>query len=226
MKQFFQSLREMRSFLLLWSTQAFSGLGSAVTSYALVIWSYTREGSALRTALLMVCTYAPYVVCSVFAGALSDRWDKRRTLLLCDLLAALSTVSVLVLLRLELLQLWHLYLINAVNGLMNTVQQPASEVAVSALLPRKHYQKVGSLRYFSSSVTNIFSPVLATALMGFGGMELVIGFDLVTFAAAFLTLLVGIRIPARTQTEAREPFLRSAGRFPHCCCPAPGAGSG
>ena len=82
------TLREMRMFLLLWLTQMFSSLGSAVTSYALVVWSYTQEGSALTTALLMVSSYAPYVLCSMFAGALSDRWDKRRTMLACDALAA------------------------------------------------------------------------------------------------------------------------------------------
>ena len=51
--------RELRSFLLLWLTQTISGLGSAMTAYALVIWSYTQKGSALATALLMVCSYAP-----------------------------------------------------------------------------------------------------------------------------------------------------------------------
>ena len=43
---------EMKTFLLLWLSQSFSALGSAMTSYALVIWSYTQKGSALMTALL------------------------------------------------------------------------------------------------------------------------------------------------------------------------------
>lgn len=77
----------MRTYLVLWASQMFSGLGSAMTAYALVIWSYTQEGSALRTALLMVSSYAPYVVLSIFAGALSDRWDKKKTMLICDVLA-------------------------------------------------------------------------------------------------------------------------------------------
>ena len=53
------TLREMRTYLILWLTQAFSGLGSGMTSYALIIWSYTQEGSALTTALLAVSSYAP-----------------------------------------------------------------------------------------------------------------------------------------------------------------------
>ena len=89
------TLREMRTFLLLWLTQSFSGLGSAMTGYALVIWSYTQKGSALMTALLMVSSYAPYVLLSIFAGALSDRWNKKATMLICDTLAAATTVAML-----------------------------------------------------------------------------------------------------------------------------------
>ena len=58
-----KDISEMRGYLLLWLTQLVSGLGSAMTAYALVIWSYTQSGSALRTALLMVCSYAP--MCAV-----------------------------------------------------------------------------------------------------------------------------------------------------------------
>lgn len=205
------TLREMRMFLLLWLTQMFSSLGSAVTSYALVVWSYTQEGSAFTTALLMVSSYAPYVLCSMFAGALSDRWDKRRTMLACDALAAACTVVTLVLLKAELLRVWHLYIINAVNGLMNTVQQPASEVATTALLPRRHYQKVGGLRYLSSSLTGILNPVIATALLTLLGMDAVIIFDMITFVVAFLVLLLFIRIPVQaTADKVKEPLLKAA----------------
>ena len=211
MKTKFQSamttLRKMRTFLILWVTQAFSGLGSAMTSYALIIWSYTQEGKALTTALLAVSSYAPYVICSIFAGALSDRWDKRKTMLVCDLLAALTTVCTLVLLKLEMLEVWHLYILNAVNGLMNTVQQPASEVATTALLPREHYQKVGGLNQLSGSINGILTPVLAMAIIGFAGLDGVFIFDLVTFAVAFLVLLLFIRIPeTNSAAKKKEAF--------------------
>lgn len=116
---------QLKSYLLLWSTQALSALGSGMTSYALVLWLYLKNGSALETALLSVCSYAPYVVMSIFAGALSDRWNKKLTMLVCDLLAAASTVAVLALIRAGSLIAWHLYILNALNGLMNTIQQPA-----------------------------------------------------------------------------------------------------
>ena len=211
MKKILISLSEMRSYLLLWVTQLISGLGSAMTSYALVIWSYTQEGSALVTALLMVCSYAPYVLCSIFAGALSDRWDKKKILLTCDALAALCTLIVLILLKNCQLRIWQLYIINAISGLMNTVQQPAAEVAVTSLLPKAYYQKVGALRYLSSSVNSILTPILATALLGLGGMDMIFVLDLGSFLLAFLTLLWGISIPfVQERKEKKESLLCSA----------------
>lgn len=207
MKKYIETLQEMKSYLLLWGTQSFSGLGSAMTSYALVIWSYTQKGSALMTALLMVSSYAPYVLFSIFAGALSDRWNKKAVMLICDTVAALTTIVILVLMRSDTLQIWHLYLINGINGLMNSVQQPASEVAVTRLLPRKYYQRVGGMRYLASSLNSILTPIIATAVLGLAGMGAVVAFDLLTFAAAFLTLALAIRIPEEAEAQDKEKIL-------------------
>ncbi len=207
MKNFYKTVTEMKTFLTLWATQMFSGLGSAMTAYALTIWSYSRYGSALVTALLMVSSYAPYVLMSIFAGALADKWNKKITMLVCDSVAAVSTAVVLLLIKAGALQIWHIYIINAVNGLMNTVQQPASEVAVTKILPAKYYQKVGGLRYLSSSLNSILTPIIATAVLGLWGIESVIYIDLLTFLAAFLTLLLFIKIPENIGVEKKEKFI-------------------
>lgn len=207
MKNFIHTIQEMKTFLLLWITQSFSGLGSAMTSYALVIWSYSQKGSALMTALLMVSSYAPYVLLSIFAGALSDKWNKKLTMLVCDSIAALTTVAMLALLKNDALQVWHLYVINGINGLMNTVQQPASEVATTRVLPQKYYQHVGGLKYFSSSLNSVMTPVIATAVFGMAGMGAVVAFDLFTFAAAFLILAFGIHIPENVDSQKEQEKL-------------------
>lgn len=202
---------DCRYLLILWSTQSLSQLGSSMTNFALVLWSYSQYGSALTTALLTVCSYAPYVAMSVFAGALSDRWDKKRTMLVCDALAAACTLAVLGLWRAGGLRVWHLYVINALNGLMNTVQQPASDVAVSLLTPQEHYQRVGGLRAFSNSLVNLLTPLCAAALYGFAGLGAVIALDLGTFLAAAVCLLFFIPIPRREDPgERAEPVLRAA----------------
>lgn len=202
--------KSLKSYIFLWSTQALSALGSGMTGYALVLWLYQNSGSALKTALLSVCSYAPYVIMSIFAGALSDKWNKKKTMLFCDLIAAITTVIVLFLIKTDALVPWHLYFINALNGLMNTVQQPASEVAATLLIPKEAYQKTSGLRSFSQSLNSILTPVIATALFSFAGIESVIAFDLITFAVAFVSLGLFIKIPEPPKNdEAKEPLLVS-----------------
>lgn len=201
-------IKDLRYFLILWLSQSFSSLGSAMTNFALVIWSYQQYGSALQTALLAICSYAPYVLMSIFAGALSDRWNKKLTMLLCDSFAAGCTVIVLILLQSDKLELWHLYCLNALNGLMNTVQQPSADVTTSLLTPKKYYQKISGMRSFSNSLVSVITPVLATALLSLFSVRTVIAFDLFSFGAAFISLLFFIRIPElKSESLAKEPIL-------------------
>ncbi len=186
---------ELKDFYILWITQSLSQLGSAVTSFALTLWLYEKTGSALSTAMLRICTYAPYVVMSIFAGAVTDRFDKKRTMLLCDLAAALMTTVVFVLYKADMLCVWHLYLINAVTGLMNTVQQPASEVAYTMIIPGKFYQKTSGLQSLSRSLITIGNPMIAAAVYGIAGLDAAVTVDLVTFAVAFTALMFFVRIP-------------------------------
>ena len=180
-----------------------------MTSFALVIWSYQQQGSALTTAGLSIASYAPYVLLSVFAGSLVDRWDKRKTLIFCDLFAALSTVAVLILLKTGRLEVWHLYAVNALNGLMNTLQQPASELAVTLLTPREQVQRVMGLRSLSNSLTTLLSPALATAVLTLAGLEAVIAIDLATCAGAVGCILFIIHFPAGSGHGETTNVLRS-----------------
>ena len=199
----------LQDFYLLWSSQALSQLGSSVTAFALTLWVYQKTGSALQTALLSICSYTPYVLMSIFAGALTDKWNKKKTMLFCDLLAALGSITVFVLIQKDLLQGWHLYLINALNGLMNTIQGPASEVAITLVTPKDHFQKTSGLKSFSRSLISILHPVIATSLYAIDGMDLVIAFDLITFFFAFFILLFLIRLPEDVLKQNEESLIDS-----------------
>ena len=202
----------LKDFYILWSTQSLSQLGSAMTGFALTLWLYEKTGSALSTAALRICTYAPYVIMSIFAGAISDRYDKKKTMLVCDVLAALTTILVLVLYRTDMLAVWHLYALNAFSGLMNTVQQPASEVAYTLIVPKEYYQRTSGLQSLSRSLISIGNPLIASALYGMLGLNAVILIDLMTFAIAFLTLLFLIHLPViSAQNAADKNMLEMAG---------------
>lgn len=122
----------------------------------------------------------------------------------------LTTVAVLILLRTGRLEVWHLYAINILNGLMNTIQQPTSEVAVTCLTPPDQVQRVSALRGLSSSLVSLLSPVLATAVLTLLGLEAVIAFDLITCAAAVGSLLLFIQIPEKRRETEADSLLRAA----------------
>ncbi len=199
-------LFELKDFLILWSTQSISQLGSSITGFALTLWLYEATGSSLSTAVLAICSYAPYVLMSIFAGALTDRFDKKKTMLGCDVFAAICTMIVFVLFRTNSLMVWHLYVLNAISGLMNTVQQPASEVAMTLIMPEKYYQKTSGLRTLSSSLISILNPLIATSLYSFLGLNGVIAVDIASFMIASIALLFFIKIP-ENKSDKRERVL-------------------
>lgn len=211
MKHIQSIFTDLRSFLILWSTQSFSELGSAMTNFALVIWAYGQTGSAVTTALLSICSYAPYILLSIFAGTISDRWNKKITMLASDSIAAAGTLLIFFLMQAGSLQIGHLYIINTINGLMNALQQPASDTMISLLAPKKYYQQVGGMRSFSNSLITILTPVLAAAFLSLAGIRAVLIFDLATFSAAFLSLLFFIPLPSAAKPDTKkESFRRSA----------------
>lgn len=199
-------LYELKNFLILWSTQSVSQLGSSITAFALTLWLYEKTGSSLSTAALMICSYAPYVLMSIFAGALTDRFDKKKTMLVCDVLAVFCTIAVFGLFSTNRLIVWHLYALNVISGLMNTVQQPASEVAMTLIIPEKYYQKTSGLRSLSRSLISILNPLIATALYSFVGLNGVIAVDIGSFIVAFVALQFFIKIP-KSKSERKESVL-------------------
>ena len=201
-----KELYQLKDFFILWSTQSISQLGSSIAAFALTLWLYEKTGSSLSTAALTICSYAPYVLMSIFAGALTDRFDKKKTMLVCDVLAVCCTIVVFGLYSTNHLMVWHLYALNAISGLMNTVQSPASEVAMTLIIPEEYYQKTSGLRSLSRSLISILNPLIATALYSFVGLNGVIAVDIGSFIIAFVALLFFITIP-ESKSERKESVL-------------------
>jgi len=201
------SFKQLHSFLLLWGSQTVSQLGTAMTDYAVIIWVYSREGTASSVTLLTVCVFLPTIFFRFLAGGVVDRRNKKHIMLIADLVAACGSLAVLALHSADVLQVWHLYVINFLLSLMNAFQEPASFVAVSLLVPEEHYARAGGLQGFSGAAVSILAPALGALLLAWGGLDLVLIVDLATFAVAFLVLLFLIRIPeAEKKKPEDEPF--------------------
>lgn len=200
MKKWFM---EMRNFLFLWFGQTFSQLGSRMTSLALVIFSFTREGTAMSVALLSLSAYLPEILFTYLGGSVADRWNRKTLMLMSDLTAALGTLVILILYRMNALSTWHVYGVNLVVGMMNAFQAPAANAALSQIIPPKHYARASAMQSFSNALNTLAAPALAAAVVGLGGLEWVLAIDLTTFAISSLLLLFAVQIPLLVPTQAQ-----------------------
>jgi MFS family permease len=193
----YKTIKDLKEFLLLWSSQSISTLGSSMTSYALLIWVYQQKASVMSVALLAVCSYLPSIIFSFFAGVFVDRWDKKRIMLICDTIAAIGTLILFILMIFGKLCIWHIYSINMVTSLMNSFQGPAFNVAVSEIVNKENYHRISGLKSMSSSLITILTPTFATAILALADIQVIMIIDLFTFFIAFLSLLFFIKIPKR-----------------------------
>src|SRR5437660_5158258 len=197
---------EMRTFILIWSGQLVSLLGSGLTSFGLGVWVYQRTGSATKFALIALFSSLPGIIAAPFAGAISDRWDRRRMLITCDLGAGLSTLVIALLLYVGRLEVWHIYIIVAVKSFFSISQGPAYAAATTLLVPKRHLGRASGMVQFSEAVGQIAAPILAVILIATIQLWGVIFVDFATFLFAVLVLL-STQIP-RVPTALRQGVAR------------------
>ena len=200
----------MRPFSVLWIGQLVSWLGSGLTGFALPVWIYQKTGSAEAFGLLFFAATVPAVLMSPFAGALVDRWDRKKVLLFSDAIAALMTLAIAALVFTDSFQIWHLFVISVVGSAVGTFADPAFTATMGVLVPRQHFTRASGLLQTSAAVNGILTPLLAGVLVSTIGLGGILVIDFVTFLVAVGTLAM-VRIPRPPASNApRRPLLREA----------------
>jgi MFS family permease len=112
-----------------------------------------------------------------------------------DSVAAICSLCIVLLLIEGKLQIWHIYLSNAVMGLMNSFQSPALSVAIGIMVPKDKLSNASGMNSLSSSILSVVTPMLAAFISSFWGLKGVIIIDMLTFGFASCVLLLLIKIP-------------------------------
>lgn len=193
----------MLGFSIIWIGQIVSLLGTNMTGFALTIWAYELTGSATALALVGFFFVTPMLIFSPLAGALVDRYDRKLMMMASDLASGLATIAILILYLSDQLQIWHLYVSGAFQGLFQTFQWPAYSAAITTMLPKEQYGRANGMMSLAESTSGIFSPLLAGALLGLVGLGGILTIDIATFIFAIGALLF-VAIPQPKSTEAGE----------------------
>jgi MFS transporter, DHA3 family, macrolide efflux protein len=186
----------MRSFLVIWGGQVVSMVGTAMTRFALLVWAWEETGRATSLSLLLFCQIGATVVASPIAGALVDRWDRKRVMMLSDLGAAAATAALLALLLAGRLEIGALYAAALLAGAFEAFQFPAYSAAVTLMLPGRHYARASGLVSLAQSGSLVLGPPLAGVLLPFVGIAWVLAIDLATVAVA-IGCLAAVEVPRR-----------------------------
>lgn len=204
-------LAGMPGFLLVWAGQVVSVLATQMTQFGLTVWVYDRTQSAAALGLMSVCFLTPFVLFSPVAGVLVDRANRKHMMMVSDLGAGLSTLALLGLGAAGRLELWHLYVAAAVNGLGNAFQWPAFSAAISLMVPAAQYGRANGLMALVEIGPGVLAPLLAGALLPVIGLTGLLLVDVVTFALAVSALAV-VAVPAAPRADARPgSWLSEAG---------------
>jgi MFS family permease len=192
----------MHTFLIIWTGQFVSLIGSSLTQFALGVWVYLETGSVTPLSLVVLFSTIPHLVLAPFAGALVDRWDRRIAMILSDSGAAVCTGVVALLLVMDNLEIWHMYIISLISASFSTFQWPAYSAATTLLVPKKHLARAAGMVQTAQSVSAILSPAIAGVLILTIEIWGVLCIDMGTFLFALFTLAF-IRIP-RPESSAAE----------------------
>jgi amino acid adenylation domain-containing protein len=194
----------VKVFTWIWLGQLVSMLGTGLGSFALGLWVYRATGSVTEFALISVFGAVASLVASPVAGALVDRWDRRRIMIASDAAAACCSLTLVALLFTDSLQIWHVYVL--VAGLATTAafQQPAFLASVSLLVPRRFLGRANGMAQLGQALAQTVAPMIAGALLIALDLEGIIAIDLATFVfGAAMVLRVAIPRPAEPADRDR-----------------------
>jgi DHA3 family macrolide efflux protein-like MFS transporter len=196
----------MKNFVFIWTGQFFSLLGTTMSQFALAVWAWQVTGQATALALVGFFNFAPSIIMGPIAGALVDRWNRKLVLILSDAASAIGTTTIILLLSMGRLEVWHLYVVGAFTGIFQSFSFPAYSSTISMVLPKEQYARANGLLSLADSISNIFAPMLAGFLINIIGIMGILTFDIVTFLVA-VTSLMALFIPEPIKKEAKKVTL-------------------
>lgn len=200
-----KSKKGMKTFIILWVGQLASMIGSGLIGFALAVWIFSQTGQATPFALTALFSMLPRILLSPIAGAVSDRWNRKKVMLISDSLSGVITIATAYLLYTHQMQVWMVYLFSFLGSIFASFQQPAYSASIVMLVPKQQLTRANSLVQMGEAIETILTPILAGALFGLIGMGGILLIDIATYLVAMITLaVVFIPQPEHAEQEASE----------------------
>ncbi len=178
-----------RNFVLLWLGGLISQTGDWLLIIGLPVYVYTQTGSALATSLTLITGFVPGLLFGSLAGVLVDRWNRKRTLIISNLL---SSIGLLPLLAVHAkASLWIVYLVLFFESTIEQVVLPAEKAFLPSLVNEDLLVTANALISVSTNTSRLAGAALGgllLGLLGLGGVTLLDALSFV-FVSAMMVLI-------------------------------------
>ncbi|HEV7888972.1 MAG TPA: MFS transporter [Acidimicrobiales bacterium] len=202
----FSGLVGERNFLRLWGAQAISNQGDWVYTLG-VVASLARRGLGAEVlATLVVMQAAPRALASAFGGPLVDRFNRRRIMVVADVVRAAAVGSLLLA---PSPSLHHLYAVGATLGLFAALFQPSLQASIPNVVPPNRLVAANALVSATFQLAIMIGPLLGALLVSHLGLTAAFGVNAVSFLVS-AALVAGVKLPAQPPRTADGPSPRQA----------------
>ncbi len=157
-----------RDWTLLWSGQLVSVVGTQVSQLAYPLLMLALTNSPAQAGFLSAARILPYLLLGLPAGALVDRWDRRRVMIICDAGRALALGSIPLAIAFGRLTLAQLYAVALIEGALNVFFNLAETAALTRVVSREQIPAATTLNEVTLSTGSMLGPA-------FGGLIFAIG---------------------------------------------------
>lgn len=196
----------MARFVAVTLGQLVSTTGSLLTSFALPIWLYTRTGSVTDLGVLWALALVFGVLTLPVAGAITDRADRRKVMMLASSLSGTIQLSLAALLFTDSLAMWHIYVLVSLSQIGGSFQRIAFQSAVPQLVPKRFLGHAMGMVQLSTGTAQLLMPVLAAGLYAAIDLKGILLIDVASYVFAIVALLF-VRFPNLMGWRPREPLL-------------------
>ncbi len=195
-----------REFRLLYAAQAISFLGSMMTYVALPYQMYRLTHSSVSVGLLGIAELVPLLVTAFLGGALADSVDRRRMLLITEVMLSAGSLALSVL-ALGYATPAALYVVAAVMSAVNGLQRPSMDSIVPRLVSRGELSAAAALGTFRGSLGMIAGPAIGGLLISSVGLSATYAIDVLSYMVALACLVAMAPVPAPEGLD--RPSLRA-----------------
>jgi MFS family permease len=197
-----------RDFGLFWSSLLVSAVGSQLTSVAMAWQIYEMTNSPLQLGITGLFRAAPIILFSLTGGWLADRLDRRRLLIVTQIVALLLSLALAVLTDTGRVRVWHIYAVAFLSTAVMVFDQPARSAIIPSLVPREHLATAFALNITLRQGALLTGPFIGGVLIAWAGLSWSYYIDAASFLGVIVCLFY-MRVRQTDKPPAREPALKS-----------------